>query len=47
MNLPQRLDVIKEEDIPELTRRALKEANPTYPVPAIWGKKQIAEVLRS
>ncbi len=47
MNLPERLDVIKEVDIPELTRRALKEANPTYPVPAIWGEKQIAEVLRT
>lgn len=45
LNLPKSLDVIKEEDIPELTRRAVKEANPTYPVPAIWNEEQCAEVL--
>lgn len=46
MDLPERLGVVREEDIPELTRRALKEANPTYPVPDIWDEEQMAEILR-
>lgn len=46
LDLPQSLNVVKESDIPELTRRAIKEANPTYPVPAIWNKNQFAEVFR-
>ncbi len=47
LNLPKSLDVIREEDIPELTRRAIKEANPTYPVPAIWKAEECAEVLKN
>ena len=27
---------LKKEDIPELANRAVKEGNPTYPVPVIW-----------
>jgi alcohol dehydrogenase len=46
LDLPQSLNVVKESDIPELTRRAMKEANPTYPVPAIWNKNQFAEVFK-
>ncbi|MBR1467510.1 MAG: iron-containing alcohol dehydrogenase [Bacteroidaceae bacterium] len=46
LDLPQTLNVVKEHDIPELTRRAMKEANPTYPVPVIWNDSQFAEVFR-
>ena len=36
MGIPEKLKGIKVEDIPELARRADKEANPLYPVPVLW-----------
>ena len=45
MGIPTKLHVIKQEDIKEIIRRAQKEANPAYPVPAIWDKKQMRKVL--
>ncbi|GFP76434.1 iron-containing alcohol dehydrogenase [Clostridium fungisolvens] len=45
MGLPERLQVVKEKDIPELTKRAVYEANPLYPVPAIWGKEEFYKVI--
>ena len=38
---------IKENDIPTLVERALKEGNPGYPVPRIMNKKDCEEVIRS
>ena len=46
MNIPTNLPEINESDIPKLARRAVKEANPTYPVPKVWTKKEIEEVIR-
>ena len=46
MNIPDGFDVIKEEDIPLLVKRALKEANPLYPVPKIMDKKDCEMVIR-
>lgn len=46
LQLPQTLGVVQEQDIPELTRRAMKEANPTYPVPDIWDEAKFREVLK-
>jgi len=37
---------LREEDFPILTARAVKEGNPTYPVPVIWEEKQFEEVLK-
>jgi len=37
MQLPAGVDVIKDEDIPQIIAWATKEANPLYPVPVIWG----------
>ncbi len=41
MGIPTTLKGIKTEDIPELARRADKEANPLYPVPILWNAKEL------
>lgn len=41
MQIPCKLDMIREEDIPLLAKQAHKEANPLYPVPKIWGAKEL------
>ena len=46
MNIPEKFDFIKEEDIPLLVKRALKEGNPGYPVPKIMNKKDCESVIR-
>ena len=46
MNIPDKFDFIKEQDIPTLVERALKEGNPGYPVPKIMNKKDCEEVIR-
>lgn len=46
IGIPETLDELNEKDFPELTRRALKEANPLYPVPMIWGWKDVNKVLK-
>ncbi len=35
MNIPDKIEGIKDEDIPTIAERALKEGNPLYPVPKI------------
>lgn len=47
MNIPEKFDFIKEENIPLLVKRALKEGNPGYPVPKIMNKKECEKVIRS
>ena len=47
MNIPEKFDFIKEEDIPTLVKRALKEGNPGYPVPKIMNGKECEKVIRS
>lgn len=47
MNIPEKFDFIKEEDIPTLVKRALKEGNPGYPVPRIMNTKDCEKVIRS
>ena len=46
MNIPEKFDFIKEEDIPTLVNRALKEGNPGYPVPKIMNKDDMEGVIR-
>ena len=36
----------KIRDFDILTERAVKEGNPTYPVPVIWEKEKFKEVLK-
>ncbi len=43
--IPERLTV-NEEDIEQLARYADKEANPLYPVPRLWTRKQLKELYK-
>lgn len=45
-DIPAKIKNIKEEDIPLLAKRADKEANPLYPVPVLYDKKKLEEILR-
>ncbi|MGN1194358.1 MAG: iron-containing alcohol dehydrogenase [Acutalibacteraceae bacterium] len=46
MNIPDKFDMIKEEDIPTIVKRALKEGNPLYPVPKIMDEADCEAVIR-
>ena len=46
MNIPEKFDFIKEEDIPLIAQRALKEGNPLYPVPKIMDQADCEAVIR-
>ena len=46
MNIPEKFDFIKDEDIPTLVKRALKEGNPGYPVPKIMNSIECEKVIR-
>ncbi len=47
LNIPHNFNgQIKEDDIEFLSNHAEKEANPLYPVPQLWTKKDFAEVYR-
>jgi len=46
LGIPASLRCIREEDIPEIAERALKESNPLYPVPRIWRQEECEEVVR-
>lgn len=41
MGIPQKLEVICNQDIPTLAKHADKEANPLYPVPKLMSAKQL------
>ena len=45
MNIPAGLDVIKDEDVPQIIEWAMKEANPLYPVPAVWDKADFEKCI--
>ena len=47
MNIPEKFDFIKEEDMNMLVKRALKEGNPGYPVPRIMNAQECDQVIRS
>ncbi|MCH5314887.1 MAG: iron-containing alcohol dehydrogenase [Eubacterium sp.] len=47
MNIPEKFDFIKEEDLPLLVKRALKEGNPLYPVPKIMNEEDCEAVIRT
>ena len=46
MDIPQAVAELREDDIPEIAVRALREANPTYPVPVIWDQAEMEAVVR-
>ena len=45
MGIPKGFDHIKREDIPQMVKWALKEANPTYPVPVIYTAEHCTQVI--
>ena len=47
MNIPTGFTQIKEEDIPLIVKRALKEGNPGYPVPVIFDKDEMTAIVKS
>ncbi|MDR0205808.1 MAG: iron-containing alcohol dehydrogenase [Bacteroidales bacterium] len=44
MGIPDKISDLKKEDVPKLAKRALKEANPLYPVPIIFKLKEMKKV---
>ncbi len=46
MDIPSKVAKLQEEDFKTLTDRAVKEGNPTYPVPVIWEEKDFEKVLK-
>ena len=47
MGLPDGFDVIKDEDIDQMNTWAKKEANPLYPVPVVWARKDFRRLIES
>jgi len=45
MNIPKTIQGIKDEDLPEMIKNAMKEANPLYPVPEIFSKTDFRNIL--
>ena len=47
MGLPDGFDVIQDKDIDQMITWAKKEANPLYPVPVVWGRKDFRRLIES
>lgn len=45
--IPEKLDMIRSEDIPQMIDWAMREANPLYPVPVVWGRADFAAFIES
>ena len=45
-SIPSTFDMIKEEDIPLLVQRALKEGNPLYPVPRVFTREDFTAIYK-
>ncbi len=45
MGIPDGFDFIRDEDIPQMTKWAYKEANPIYPVPVLFNRERFAKVI--
>ena len=45
MGIPDHIEQLREEDFPEIIARAMKEGNPSYPVPQIWNEEKFMRVL--
>lgn len=47
MGLPDKFDVIQDQDIDQMITWAKKEANPLYPVPVVWGQEDFRQLIES
>lgn len=45
MDIPDKFDCIREEDIPQIIKWAMAEANPLYPTPVTWNKKDFQQLI--
>lgn len=46
MEIPNKFDIIKKEDIPQMITWTKKEANPLYPVPVIWEEADFQQLIQ-
>jgi len=46
LDIPEKIPELKESDILLLAKRALREANPLYPVPVIYGEADMERIYR-
>ena len=46
MDIPDKLEGIKEEDIPLMAKKADAESNPLYPVPKLMDAKELEQIYR-
>ncbi|MDO4847068.1 MAG: iron-containing alcohol dehydrogenase [Clostridiaceae bacterium] len=46
MEIPTGFTQIKDEDIPTIVERAMKEAHPLYPVPVIFDKERLTAIVK-
>ncbi len=44
MEIESKVDCIKKDDVPLMIKRALREANPLYPVPMIFGAEDMQKI---
>ena len=47
MGLPDKFDMIRDEDIDQMITWAKKEANPLYPVPRVWSQEDFRQFIAS
>ena len=45
MEIPEKVDCIKDEDIDQIIAWAMKEANPLYPTPVYWEKPDFEKLI--
>jgi len=46
LGLPVGIEGIQDEDIPQIIKWAMKEANPLYPVPEIWKEEDFRKIIK-
>lgn len=46
MGIDNHFDFIKEDDIPQMIKWALKECNPIYPVPVVYSPRHTYEIIK-
>ena len=47
MGIPEKLDMIKDEDVEQIITWAMKEANPLYPTPVLWKRSDFRRFIDS
>ena len=45
--IPEKLDMIKDEDIDQIITWAMKESNPLYPTPVLWRREDFRRFIES